>query len=74
MPAFRNTRPAHAPAGFTLIELLVVIVIIGLLIALVTTVGGKMIHQQKVRNTLQIMETTKLAIDQFATEKPLGAV
>jgi len=73
LPRIRST--CHPwPLGFTLIELLVVIAIIGLLIALVTAVASKAIGQQKTRNTQQIMQNVMLALEQFATEDPLGEV
>ena len=73
LPRIRST--CHpCPPGFTLIELLVVIAIIGLLIALVTAVASKAIGQQKARNTQQIMQNVMLALEQFATEDPLGEV
>lgn len=59
--------------GFTMIELLVVIAVLGLLISLIAGVAGMAVHQQKARNTQQIIQNTMLAIDQFATENPLRA-
>ena len=70
----RSARQTPRLTGFTLIELLVVIAIIGLLIALVTAVASKAIGQQKTRNTQQIMQNVMLALEQFATEDPLGKV
>jgi type II secretory pathway pseudopilin PulG len=57
-----------------MIELLVVIVILALLISLVTAVASKAIHQQKARNTQQILQNAILAIDQFAAVDPLREV
>ena len=54
-----------------MIELLVVIGVLALLIALVIGVASKAIRQQKVRNTQQIMQNVRLALEQFATEDPL---
>ncbi len=69
-----TTWRARRPAGFTMIELLVVIAVLALLIGLVTFVASKAIHQQKVRNTQQIMQNATLAIEQFATANPLRAI
>jgi prepilin-type N-terminal cleavage/methylation domain-containing protein len=65
---------ARRPAGFTMIELLVVIAVLALLIGLVTFVASRAIHQQKVRNTQQIMQNVTLAIEQFATANPLRQI
>jgi prepilin-type N-terminal cleavage/methylation domain-containing protein len=62
------------PSAFTLIELLVVIVVIGILIAAIGLVGSKAHHNQKIRVTETTMKTVKQAIDQFATQNPLGAI
>ncbi len=60
--------------GFTLIELLVVIAIIGLLIAAMAIVGGKVMHHQRVNLTETIMRGTTMAIDQFSEENPLRSI
>jgi type II secretory pathway pseudopilin PulG len=72
----RRTRSARhrCSIAFTMIELLVVIVILALLISLITAVAGKVIRQQKVRNTQQIMQNVILAIDQFTAEDPLQQI
>jgi type II secretory pathway pseudopilin PulG len=57
-----------------MIELLVVIAVLALLIGLVTAVGSKVIGQQKVRATQQIMQNATLALEQFSTEDPLRAI
>jgi len=54
-----------------MVELLVVVAVLALLIGLITAVAGKVLHQQKERNTRQIMQNTLLAIEQFAAENPL---
>lgn len=60
--------------AFTLIELLVVIAIIGLLIAAIAFAGGKVMYSQKVKATQNLMRNLDTAIDQFATEAPLGQI
>jgi len=62
----RGGRPA-----FTLIELLVVIVIIGLLIATIGLVGGRVMHAQRQKATQNYMRAIMAAIDQFAQTNPL---
>lgn len=68
--SYRNCRRA----GFTMVELLVVIAVLALLISLVTAVASKGIHQQRVRNTQQIMQSVTLALEQFAVGNPLRAI
>ncbi|MCK4341273.1 MAG: type II secretion system protein [Phycisphaerae bacterium] len=70
----RNADRVLGRRGFTLIELLVVIVVIGLLIAAIALVGGKVFHSQKIKLTETIMKNTAMAIEQFAEENPLRAV
>jgi type II secretory pathway pseudopilin PulG len=69
----RSTRH-RCSIAFTMIELLVVIVVLALLISLVTAVAAKVIRQQKVRNTEQIMQNVMLAVEQFAAADPLHEV
>jgi len=66
--------PSSLVCAFTLIEVLVVIVVIGVLIAALALVGGKVLRGQKVNQTLATMRSVRLAIDQFATENPLGSI
>ena len=73
----KGSRGGVAPCthcAFTLIELLVVIVIIGLLIMAIYSIGGKVMHTQKVRGTDQIMRTIAMAIGQFTEQNPLRNV
>ena len=69
-----NEERCARRSAFTLVELLVVIVVIGVLLTLLITVGGKVFHGQKVAATKVIMQTVQLAIDQFAAEDPLKVV
>ncbi len=68
-----STRRPH-PAAFTMVELLVVIAVLAVLISLVMVVGSKVIAQQKVSGTQQIMQNVTLALEQFAGENPLREV
>jgi prepilin-type N-terminal cleavage/methylation domain-containing protein len=61
-------------AGFTLVELLIVITVIGLVVAMIMVIGGKVIDRQKHSVTQQIMSNVMLAIDQFQEKPPLGQI
>ncbi len=78
MPVLATARAPiavrRAFRGVTLVELLVVLVVIGLLIAMIAAVGGNAIYSQRVANTRSTMNTISLAIEQFATEKPLKMI
>ncbi|MCG3126408.1 MAG: hypothetical protein CHACPFDD_01243 [Phycisphaerae bacterium] len=66
------TKPRRAPAAFTMIELLVVIVVIALLIAIIAGVSTRVINNQRVALTQQIMSNVSLGIEQFAQTDPLA--
>lgn len=60
--------------AFTLIEVLVVIVVMGVLIAAIGLVGSRVMNSHKIRITEATMKATRQAIDQFATQNPLGTI
>ncbi len=66
-----GARGAGLRGGFTLIELLIVIVVIGLLIAAIFIVGGRVIRVQKKRGTEQTMRAIVLLLDQHKEQNPL---
>lgn len=67
----RNVPVPRGAAAFTLVELLIAILIIGIITTLVLTIAAKGIYQQRKANTLAIMRGTTLALEQFASERPL---
>jgi prepilin-type N-terminal cleavage/methylation domain-containing protein len=71
LPQPRPGREGGLRRGFTLIELMIVIVVIGILIAALSLVGGRVVRAQKVKYTEMIMRNVTTAIDQFAAENPL---
>ncbi len=67
-------RPAGRGGAFTLVELLVVIAVLGIMITVITLVAGRTIYNQRKANTLGIMRSASMAIDQFAQLNPLASI
>ena len=60
--------------GFTMVELLIVIAVIGLLIAAMALVGGRVFYAQKVKATEMLMTNVTMAIEQFTLDNPLASI
>lgn len=67
-------RVGSLGSGFTMVELLVVIVVIGVLIAIVAGVSGRVMNYQKRAATMTLIRSLQTAIDDFAAKNPLKTI